>query len=449
MNVSMPHGTTHGWGIAGNYLTAEIAKLPLIPSATLHCVPRHHFAPRDENRWDLCNIGYCFFEHEILAYRSIPEAAKRWDHIVAGSSWCEHHLRIAGMERTSTVLQGVDPALFHAMPPRQDDGRFIVFSGGKFEFRKGHDLVIAAMQIFMARHQDVWLACAWHNQWPNSIRTMEQSRYIKFQHRDLPCEQLYSGLLSAHGIDQARVILYPMMENHLMKSAYANSDVGLFPNRCEGGNNMVMCEYMACGKPVIASTMTGHRDVVAREHALCLQSYEPVLARIGEDITGVWFEPALDEMIALLEQAYFDRQMLQGLGKAAAKAMTRLSWSEAARSFHALAGQLAEPCRTAAVSLLPEEPELLFAAGRFAEAEKGFRTMLQKAPFDPELYNNLATTLDRLKRYDEAVWYYEKALALRPNFIIARFNLANTLERLEGYGCAIERPKWQASYIQL
>jgi len=440
MNVSMPHSTTHGWGIAGNYLTAEIKKLPPVPSVTLHCVAGHHFVACDEDQWNRYNIGYCFFEHEILAYRSIPDAAKRWDHIVAGSSWCEHHLRIAGMERTSTILQGVDPELFHPLPPRHDDGRFIVFSGGKFELRKGHDLVMAAMQIFMARHEDVWLACAWHNHWPNSIKTMEQSRYIKFKYRDLPCEQLYSDLLSAHGVDPARTILYPVMENHLIKSAYANSDVGLFPNRCEGGNNMVMCEYMACGRPVIASTMTGHRDVVASEHALCLQSYEPVLARICDEITGVWFEPALDEMIALLEQAYCDRQMLQGVGKAAALAMTRLSWSGAARGFHALAGQLAKPNRPAAGSPLPEDPELLFAAGCFAEAEKGFRSMLDKAPFDPELYNSLATALDRLGRYSEAAWYYEKALALRPSYIIARYNLTNTLKRL-GCGDGIENPE--------
>ncbi|MFZ4855263.1 MAG: tetratricopeptide repeat protein [Desulfuromonadaceae bacterium] len=438
MNVAMPHGTTHGWGIAGNYLTAEIAKLPLIPEVTLHCVAGHDFSASHEDQWNRYNIGYCFFEHEILAYHSIPEAAKRWDHIVSGSSWCEHHLRIAGMERTSTILQGIDPSVFHLLPPRHDDGRFIVFSGGKFEFRKGHDLVIAAMQIFMARHADVWLACSWHNLWPNSIRTMAQSRFINFQYRDVPCNQLYSRLLSAHGIDPARVMLYPVMENHLMKSAYSNSDVGLFPNRCEGGNNMVMCEYMACGRPVIASTMTGHRDVVAPEHALCLNAYEPVLARIGEDITGVWFEPALDEMIALLEQAYFDRKMLHSVGEAAGLAMTRLSWPEAAGSFHALACQLVKPCTPAAVSPLPEDPDLLFAAGCFAEAEKGFRALLQKAPLDPELYNSLATALDRLERYAEAVWYYEKALALRPCFYIARFNLANTLLRLEDSGGAIE-----------
>ena len=439
MNVAMPHGTTHGWGIAGNYLTAEIAKLPPIPDVTLHCVAGHHFAASDEEQWNRYNIGYCFFEHEILAYHFISAAAKRWDHIVAGSSWCEHHLRIAGMERTSTVLQGIDPAVFQPLPPRHDDGRFIVFSGGKFEYRKGHDLVMAAMRVFMIRHPDVWLACAWHNHWPQSIKTMEQSRFIEFQYHNLPCDQFYSGLLSANGIDPARVMLYPVMENHLMKSAYANSDVGLFPNRCEGGNNMVMCEYMACGRPVIASAMTGHRDVVTPEYALCLDSYEPVMARIGDDITGVWFEPSLEEMIALLEQAYCDRQMLHSIGEAAGLAMTRLSWTEAARSFHVLACQLAEPHHgTAAISSLSDDPDVLFSAGQFAEAEKGFRIMLEKAPLAPELYNSLATTLDRLGKYGEAVWYYEKALALRPRFFIARFNLANTLKRLEDGSNAVE-----------
>lgn len=438
MIVAMPLGTTHGWGIAGNYLTTEIAKLPPVESVTLHCIAGHHFVPSDEEQWNRYNIGYCFFEHEILAYHFIQEASKRWDHIVAGSSWCEHHLRIAGMERTSTILQGIDPTVFQPLPPRRDDGRFIVFSGGKFEFRKGHDLVMAAMRVFMARHSDVWLACAWHNHWPNSIRTMEQSRCIEFQYNDLPCDLLYSDLLSLNGIDTARVILHPVMENHLMRWAYANSDVGLFPNRCEGGNNMVMCEYMACGRPVIASTMTGHRDVVVSEYALCLQSYEPVLAHIGTDVTGTWSEPAIDEIIALLEKAYSDREMLCHLGTSAGLAMTRLSWSGAARNFHGLATRLSQP-KCATIMLPPlEEPEDLFTAGRYAEAEKGFRALLEKAPLDPDLYNSLATTLDRDGRYAEAVWYSEKALALRPRFPIARFNLANTLKRLGNGSAAIE-----------
>ncbi len=40
-------------------------------------------------------------------------------------------------------------------------GKFVVFSGGKLEFRKGQDLAVAAMRIFMQRHSDVVFITAW------------------------------------------------------------------------------------------------------------------------------------------------------------------------------------------------------------------------------------------------------------------------------------------------
>lgn len=443
MRVAIPEGTTYGWGIAGKYLARELALLPPLDGVTLHCVAGHHFVPSDESRWDRINIGYCFFEHEIVAYRFIPEAARRWNHIVAGSSWCEHHLKIGGMENSSTILQGIDPEVFYPMPRRPDDGRFIVFSGGKFEFRKGHDLVIAAMKVFMARHPDVWLSCAWHNYWPRSVQTMEQSGVIAFRYEDIPPEQLFLKTLAANGIDTRRVLLHPVLDNSRMRDVYAQADVGLFPNRCEGGNNMVMCECMACARPVIASTMTGHRDVVAAEHSLCLTVYEPVLARLGDEPSGVWFEPVVDEMVHLLEQAYADRTMLHLLGDAGAREMTKLSWRAAAKRFHGIATDIAAQkgvtgllSDTGGVSF--EQGVRLFERGQYGEAEACFRTLLAVSPLDPGLHNAIATVLDRMERYPEAVLHYEKALGLRPGFAEARFNLANTLKRLGDRKGAIE-----------
>jgi len=433
MKVAMPTGNTHGWGIAGTYLSAELAKFPPIDGVTLHSVAGHHFAPTFSEAWGRINIGYCFFESEIVAYRFIPEAARRWDYIVAGSSWCEYHLRIAGMNRTSTILQGIDPAVFSPMPPRPDDGRFIIFSGGKFEFRKGHDLVIAAMKIFMERHSDVWLACAWHNHWPASIRTMEQTGLIRFDYRDQPCEEFFPLVLRENGIPLDRVMLYPVLDNRQMRQVYAASDVGLFPNRCEGGNNMVMCEYMACGRPVIASNMTGHMDVVSENNALCLSQYEPVVAVAGGAPAGVWFAPSVDETVVLLEKAYNDRQLLKQLGDAAGQAMKALSWGGAAGKFHTIGRNLAGVGQVAFSNVMPtdtpEQAAVLFGQGDYAGAEKIFSQLLAAKPLDVGLHNNLGTVLDRLDRYDEAVLHYEKALVLRPGFVKARYNLANTLKR--------------------
>lgn len=446
----MPHGSFHGWGIAGSYLADEIAKLPALDGVTLHSISGHEFNPSFEEKWNRINIGYCFFEHEVLAYRFIPKAVRRWDFIVAGSHWCEYHLRIAGMERTATILQGVDPELFNPVPSRLDDGRFIVFSGGKFEYRKSQDIVIAAMSVFMARHPDAWLSTAWHNHWPDSVRTMEQSALITFPFSDAPCETIYLETLAKNGVDLNRVIMNPLMANSAIQRAYTHSDVGLFPNRCEGGNNMAMCEYMACGRPVIASTRTGHADVITHENALCLTTYRPTLARTDSNITGIWFEPQVDEVLALLEQAYWDRNLIYDKGVVAGQDMKKLSWSSAAGKFHDIASSLASNLQHITLPLsaiktsddILSRADVLFLSGQYPEAEHLYRMLLGNSPLSPGLHNSLATVLDRCGKYNEAIAHYSKALSLDMSFNDARYNLSNTLKRVGDGKGAIENLKF-------
>ena len=334
MRVSMPYGRAHGWGIAGEYLSREIEALPPVEGVTLHCMTGHDLQPFDPDRWDRINIGYCFFEDAISVQAHARAAGKKWDMIVTGSRWCEYQLRIAGVRNCTTILQGVDGDNFYPGPKHMYHDRFVVFSGGKFEIRKGQDLVIAAMREFMARHGDVLLSCAWYNQWPHSMATMELSSHISYRHRDWECSQILADILVENGIPPERVIPHPPQDNSLMGRVYLDSDIGVFPNRCEGGNNMVMCEYMACGRPVIASDMTGHNDVITPENAFPLTLYTPRHYRHYAE--GVWFEPDPDELVSLLEHAYGCRDERRIKGLRGAVDMARLSWKEAARRFHAI-----------------------------------------------------------------------------------------------------------------
>ena len=338
----MPSGRALGWGIAGEYLTREIARLPHIEGVTLHCIGGHDFHPMNPADWNRINIGYCFFENDIEVLRHTRRAAREWDFIVAGSSWCEYQLRIGGVRSTSTILQGIDPVNFNPAPSREEDGRFIVFSGGKFEYRKGQDLVIAAMRVFMQRHDDACLACSWINQWPFSLATMAQSQHITFNPSDEDCMTILQRTLHDNGIPPERVYLAPLIDNTLVGQIYRQTDIGIFPNRCEGGNNMVMCEYMACGRTVIASDATGHADVITAQNAFPLTSYSPVLiSDAAGQPSAVWHEASVEEMIEQLELAYQNRDICVQKGLIAANAMKGLSWEKAAREFHAIGTEVA------------------------------------------------------------------------------------------------------------
>ncbi|MFN9092306.1 MAG: hypothetical protein ACK5V0_12610, partial [Alphaproteobacteria bacterium] len=98
------------------------------------------------------SLGVVFFEKEDLG-PSVQQNADGHACIVAGSSWNAEVLRAHGIARVETVLQGIDPTLFHPAPRRGlFPDRFLVFSGGKLEPRKGQDNVMAAWRIFAARH---------------------------------------------------------------------------------------------------------------------------------------------------------------------------------------------------------------------------------------------------------------------------------------------------------
>ncbi|KAA0889860.1 glycosyltransferase [Oryzomonas rubra] len=341
MKVSMPSGRTHGWGVAGEYLTKEIAELPPLDGVTLHCISGHDFRPMQPADWDRINIGYCFFENDIEALRHTRRAAREWDFIVAGSSWCEHQLRIGGVRQTATILQGIDPDNFYPTPFLEDDSRFIVFSGGKFEFRKGQDLVIAAMRTFMQRHQDACLVCSWINQWPFSLATMANSPHISFRLTNDDCLTILQRTLHENGIPLERVCLTPLVDNTQIRQIYQQSDIGIFPNRCEGGNNMVMCEYMACGRTVIASDATGQADIITDRNAFALADYTPLLVKdAAGQPAGIWHEPSVEELIEQLESAYRNRDIRRHKSAVAAEDMKRLAWDKAAHQFHYIATKL-------------------------------------------------------------------------------------------------------------
>ena len=122
-----------------------------------------------------------------------------------------------------------------------------------------------------------------------------------------------------------------------MSEIYSNTDLGLFPNRCEGGTNLVLMEYMACGKPVIASYSSGHRDVLTKENSIPLRSLHPFTVQNQEGrILYNWEEADLDEIIAGLEWAYWHRDELKNIGKTAGEDLAELIWEKSARQFYEL-----------------------------------------------------------------------------------------------------------------
>ena len=277
-------------------------------------------------------VGVVFFEIPRLA-PEVVERARGYDAMVAGSRWNAELLGEYGICGVHVVLQGIDPTLFHPAPAAGLlPDRFLIFSGGKLELRKGQDIVLAAFRRFAARHPEALLVTAWHSPWPELARTVNASGLVA------PVVAGEGGRIdvkawaAASGIDPARVLDLGAVPNALMPPILREMDVALFPNRAEGGTNLVAMECMACGVPTVLAANTGHLDLIALDACYPLERQRPV-AGFGAGVgrTAGWGESDLDEIDAQLEAVFTDRAEAGRRGRNAALRMAGLSWARTAQ----------------------------------------------------------------------------------------------------------------------
>jgi glycosyltransferase involved in cell wall biosynthesis len=135
-----------------------------------------------------------------------------------------------------------------------------------------------------------------------------------------------------NGLDPSRIQTLDLVPNDMQRDIYKNTDIGIFPNRCEGGTNLVLMEYMACAKPAIASNTSGHKDIVTRENALLLNELRDIsIAGADNQLIGRWQEPSLDELVARLEYTYHHREEIKKIGIKAGQDLQNFTWENSAQ----------------------------------------------------------------------------------------------------------------------
>ena len=278
-------------------------------------------------------IGVTFFESAVLPPKAV-ETGRQYPLIITGSSWNEQVLRAHGLSHVRTILQGVDPSLFHPGPRANASGdRFLVFSGGKLERRKGQDIVLAAFRRFAERRPDALLVAAWHSPWPQLARSVDTSGLVAPVVFGAEGRVDAVAWAAANGVRPENFLDAGATPNALMPQLLRQMDVALFPNRCEGGTNLVAMECMACGVPVILSANSGHLDLIEDDNCFVLTRQ----AEITDDpqamaFAGVpgWGESDVDETVELLERAYAHREETRRRGERGATTLSRLSWATTA-----------------------------------------------------------------------------------------------------------------------
>jgi glycosyltransferase involved in cell wall biosynthesis len=287
--------------------------------------------PRDGGIVGRATFGVIFFEDTSLP--NAADIASDYRLIITGSSWCEEILRANGVANVATVIQGVEPSLFHPAPRAgwlKD--RFAIFSGGKLEYRKAQDIVLRAFRAFAARHPEAILVTAWHSPWAAPARTLNHDPAMEPITATAEGQIDIQGWVTANGIAPDQFIDLGPTPNHLMPRVLREMDVALFPNRCEGGTNLVAMECMAVGLPTIVSNNSGHKDLVATGTTYSLDLQRPVDWSMQQ--TDGWGESDLEEIVEKLEAVWKNREEGRRRGLAGADAMAGWSWRNQIQRLH-------------------------------------------------------------------------------------------------------------------
>ncbi len=274
--------------------------------------------------------GVIFFENTIFN-NAAKERSKRFPLIITGSHWNEEILKKNNFQgQIETVIQGIDPTVFHPAPKSGIfKNRFVIFSGGKLEYRKGQDIVIAAFKIFQQRHPEALLLAAWHNSWPESMGEITTAGYVSglpnSQHDQ---QQAIAAWLVKNGLPNDSFIALPETPNIYMAPVMRETDVALFPNRGEGGTNLVAMEALSCGIPTILAANSGQLDFADPKFCFPLKKQANVEATPNMPGVEGWGESSIDETVETLEEIYGNPSQAQQRANQAAKHMQNFTWEK-------------------------------------------------------------------------------------------------------------------------
>jgi glycosyltransferase involved in cell wall biosynthesis len=273
------------------------------------------------------NIGCAAIERKVCTPHG-REIGKGYARLIAISKWNEKFLRELDIAPVHLCYQGIDTSLFYPGPSTGLwKNRFVVFSGGKFEFRKGQDIVLAAFKIFRERHPEALLVVCWQNRLPLDPAPFVLAGHIHEMPDMSPVGLQLAPWLVQQGLPPDSFVSLPYTPNLFMPTVLHECDVALFPNRAEGGTNLVAMEAMACGVPTFVSNNPGQKDLV--EIFDCGAFHNQPSVKAPPDMMSVedWGETDVDEVVAAMEKVYTERAASRAAALVAAEKMKAFDWS--------------------------------------------------------------------------------------------------------------------------
>jgi glycosyltransferase involved in cell wall biosynthesis len=221
------------------------------------------------------------------------------------------HTYLDADAKVHVVPLGVDAELFPPALVRQDD-KTIFFNCGKWEIRKGHDILINAFKKVLEHGEDaeLWMMCT------NPFNSPEE---------DAKWHQLYN---------HPKVKLIPRADTQAeVYNIMSQVDCGVFPSRGEGWN-LELLEMMAAGKHVVATDYSAHTEFCTKENAglVSITDVEPAFDNKWFFGQGNWAKiGAHEEMDLYMKMMKYILDKKGTVNLAGIETAKRFSWQNTAR----------------------------------------------------------------------------------------------------------------------
>lgn len=150
-------------------------------------------------------------------------------------------------------MQGVDASLFRPRPrpppPSPPQSRFVVFSGGKLEFRKAQDLAVASFRLFLERNpgSHAQLVAAWHTDHPALAAGLDRAGHVPPPPVREASPAAVSAWLLASGLPEGSFRALGALTEGQMAAEAAAAHCALSLSRAESGTNLFATQTLAMG----------------------------------------------------------------------------------------------------------------------------------------------------------------------------------------------------------
>jgi len=291
-----------GYGLASVHIVDELMKLGhkvnLFPIGQLECHPRHikniKLALQNSDTFSIrspciriwhqhdmsmfvgkgCHIGFPIFELDTFTDKE-KHYLRSCDCLYVCSEWAKQivnnninpskmTLKYQHPTMVKVVPLGVDSDIFYPMLSSRKPTIFLNI--GKWEVRKGHDVLVDIFEKAFSENDNVelWMMCdnpflgeGEVNKWINKYKNSKLSNKIKF---------------------------IPRRESDLeVADIMRQADCGVFPSRAEGWN-LEALEMLACGKRLIISDYSAHTEYCTQEN-----SHLVPIKELESAYDGKWF----------------------------------------------------------------------------------------------------------------------------------------------------------------